>query len=102
MFDSGVDSETAGLEEFGNSDMKRGENFEFIDVESFVSIGEDIIRRRVIRVDETFIAYLRVRNFFLISRAFSLASNSRLFMQHVRYAPVASLRAEWETGSIIF
>ena len=32
----------------------------------------------------------------------SLASNSRLFIEHVRYAPAASLRAEWEIGSIIF
>ena len=46
--------------------------------------------------------YLRVRNFLLDSSAISLASNSRLFIGHVQYAPVASLRAEWEIGSIIF
>ena len=44
-------------------------------------------------MDETFIAYLKVRNFFLISMAISLASNNRLFMGHVRYAPVVSLKA---------
>ena len=43
-----------------------------------------------------------VRNFLLVSRAISLASNSRLFMEHVRYTPVASLVTEWEIGSIIF
>ena len=53
-------------------------------------------------MDETFSAYLRVRNFLLDSSAISLASNSRLFIGNVRYAPVASLRAEWEIGSIIF
>ena len=53
-------------------------------------------------VDETFSAYLRVRNFLLNSSAISLASNSRLFVGHVRYAPVASLRDEWEIRSIIF
>ena len=53
-------------------------------------------------MDWTFSAYLRVRNFLLDSSAISLASNSRLFIGHVRYAPVASLRAEWENGSIIF
>ena len=53
-------------------------------------------------MDETFSAYLRVRNFLLDSSAISLASNSRLFIGHVQYAPVASLRAEWEIGSIIF
>ena len=53
-------------------------------------------------MDETFSAYLKVRNFLLDSSAISLASNSRLFTGHVRYAPVASLRAEWEIESIIF
>ena len=53
-------------------------------------------------MDETFSVYLRVRNFLLDSSAISLASNSRLFMGHVRYAPVASLRTVWEIGSIIF
>ena len=52
-------------------------------------------------MDETFSAYLTVRNFLLDLNAISLAS-SRLYMGHVRYAPVASLRAEWEIGSIIF
>ena len=53
-------------------------------------------------MDETFSAYLRVRNFFLDSSTISLDSNSRLFMGYIRYASVASLRAEWEIGSIIF
>ena len=53
-------------------------------------------------MDETFSAHLRVRNFLLDSSAISLASNSRLFIGHVRYAPVASRRAEWKIGSIIF
>ena len=44
-------------------------------------------------MDETFSAYLRIRNFLLDSSAISLASNSRLFMGHVRYTPVVSLRA---------
>ena len=52
-------------------------------------------------MDKTFSAYLRVRNFLLDSSAISLASNSRLFIGHVWYAPVASLRVEWEIGSII-
>ena len=53
-------------------------------------------------MDETFSAYLRVRNFLLDSSAISLAPNSRLIIGHVRYAPVASLRAEWKIVSIIF
>ena len=52
-------------------------------------------------MDETFSAYLKVRNSLLDSSAISLASNSRLFMRHVRYTPVASLKAEWKIGSII-
>ena len=50
----------------------------------------------------TFSAYLGVRDFLLplYLSAISLASNSRLFMGHVRYATVASLRAVWEIGSI--
>ena len=32
-----------GLKDFGKSDMERGENFGFIDVESFVSIREDVV-----------------------------------------------------------
>ena len=45
-------------------------------------------------MDETFSAYLRVRNFLLNSSAISLASNNRLFRGHVRYVLVASLKAE--------
>ena len=52
-------------------------------------------------MDETFSTYLRVRNFLLDSSAIFLASNSRLFIGHVRYASVASLRAEWKIESII-
>ena len=52
-------------------------------------------------MDETFSAYLRVRNLLLNSTAITLSSNSRLFVEHVRYAPVASLRAVWEIGYII-
>ena len=51
-------------------------------------------------MDETSSAYLRVRNFLLDSSAIS--SNSRLFIGHVRYAPVANRRAEWKIGFIIF
>ena len=76
----------------GKSDMEMGGNFEFIDVESFVSIGEDVVVE-LFGVDENFSAYLKVRNFLLDSSAISLASNSRLFMGHVRYTPVVSLRA---------
>ena len=43
-----MDSESGGLEDFGKSNMKRGGNFGFIEVESFVSIGEDIVVGRVI------------------------------------------------------
>ena len=53
-------------------------------------------------MNETFSAYLRVRNLLLDSTAISLAWNSRLFVEHVRYALVASLRAVWEIGYIIF
>ena len=52
-------------------------------------------------MDETFSAYLRIRNLLLDSTAITLASNSRLFVEHVRYAPLASLRAVWEIGNII-
>ena len=51
-------------------------------------------------MDETS-AYLRVRNFLLDLSVISLVS-SRLFMGHVRYAPMASLRVKWDIGSIIF
>ena len=37
-----------GLKDFGKSDMERGGNFGFIDVESFVSIGEDVVVGRII------------------------------------------------------
>ena len=47
-FNGGVDFESGRLKDFVKSDMKRGENFEFIDVESFVSIGEDVVVGRVI------------------------------------------------------
>ena len=53
-------------------------------------------------MDETFSAYLRVRNLLLYSTAITLASNSRLCVEHVRYAPVASLRAVWKIEYIIF
>ena len=52
-------------------------------------------------MDETFSAYLRVKNLLLDSTAITLASNSRLFVEHVRYAPVASLRTVWEIRYII-
>ena len=47
------------------------------------------------------LVYLRVRNLLLDSTAITFASNSRLFVEHVRYAPVACLRAVWEIESII-
>ena len=47
-FDGVVASESGRLENFGKSDMKRGGDFGFIDVQSFVSIGEDIVVGRVI------------------------------------------------------
>ena len=53
-------------------------------------------------MDETFSVYLRVKNLLLDSTAITLASYSRLFVEHVRYAPVASLRAVWEIRYIIF
>ena len=46
MFNSGVDFECGELKNFGKSDMERGENFGFIDVESFVSVGEDVVCRK--------------------------------------------------------
>ena len=39
------DFENGGLKDFDKSDMERGENFGFIDVENFVSIGEDVVGR---------------------------------------------------------
>ena len=44
----GVDFESDGLEDFGKSDMERRGNFGFIDVESFVSIREDVVVGRII------------------------------------------------------
>ena len=58
--------------------MKIGGNFGFIHVERFVPIGENYVLEGLFGVDETFSAYLRVRNFLLDSSAISLASNSRL------------------------
>ena len=46
-FNGGVDFERGGLK-FVKSDMERGENFGFIDVESIESIGEDVVVGRVI------------------------------------------------------
>ena len=53
-------------------------------------------------MDDIFIAYLRIRNFLLVSRAISLASNSKLLIGHVRYEAVASLKTKWEISSIMF
>ena len=47
-FNGGVDIESGGLEDFVKSNMKRGKNFGFIDVESFVSIEKDVVVGRVI------------------------------------------------------
>ena len=52
-------------------------------------------------MDEIFIAYLRVKNFLLVSRAICLVLNNKLFIEQVRYAPVASLKAVWRIDSII-
>ena len=43
----GGDFENGGLKNFGKSDMERGGNFGFIDVENFVSLylGEDVVGR---------------------------------------------------------
>ena len=41
-----MDFESSGLKDFGKSDMERGRNFGFIDVESFVPIGEDVVVER--------------------------------------------------------
>ena len=43
-----MDFESGGLKDFDKSDIERGGNFRFIDVESFVSIGEDVVVGRVI------------------------------------------------------
>ena len=53
-------------------------------------------------MDETYSAYLSVRNLLLDSIAITLASNSRLLVEHVRYAPVASLRAVWRLVILFF
>ena len=47
-FNSGVDFESGGLKDFVKSDMERGGNFGFIGVESFESIGEDVVVGTVI------------------------------------------------------
>ena len=44
----GVDFESGGLKDFVKSDMERGGNFGFIDMESIESIGEDVAVGRVI------------------------------------------------------
>ena len=36
MFNGGMNFESGGLKDFVKSDMERGRNFRFIDVESFV------------------------------------------------------------------
>ena len=43
-----MDFESGGLKDFYKSDMERGGNFGYIDVESCVSIGEDVVVGRVI------------------------------------------------------
>ena len=48
MFNGGVDFENGGLKDFVKSDMERRGNFGFVGVESFVSIGEDVVVGRVI------------------------------------------------------
>ena len=47
-FNGEVDFESGGLKDFVKSDMERGGNFGFIDVESIESIGEDVVVGRVI------------------------------------------------------
>ena len=47
-FSGEVDFESGGLKDFVKSDMERGGNFGFIDVESIESIGEDVAVGRVI------------------------------------------------------
>lgn len=76
----------------GKSDMKMGENFVFIDVESFVTVEEGIVVGWVISNEWTFIAQ---------SRVISLTSNNELCMGHVQYVSVAILRAEWKVDFII-
>ena len=76
----------------GKSDMKMGENFVFIDVESFITVEEGIVVGWVISNEWTFIAQ---------SRVISLTSNNGLCMGHVQYVSVAILRAEWKVDFII-
>ena len=73
----GVYLEGGSLKDFGKSDTKRGEKFELIAVEYFVSIGEDV-NVGLFGVDEIFTAYLMVRNLLLVSR--TIASNSKLLV----------------------
>ena len=76
----------------GKSDMKMGENFVFIDVESFVIVEECIVVGWVISNEWIFIAQ---------SKVISLTSNNGLCMGHVQYVSVAILRAEWKVDFII-
>ena len=43
-----MDFESGGLKDFDKSDMELGRDFGFIDVESFVFIGEDVVVGRII------------------------------------------------------
>ena len=52
-FNGGVDFESGGSKDFVKSDMERGGNFGFIDVESVESIGEDVVVGRVIYLEWT-------------------------------------------------
>ena len=76
----------------GKSDMKMGENFVFIDVESFVTVEEGIVVGWVISNEWTFIAQ---------SRVISLTSNNELCMGHVQYVTAVILRDEWKVDFII-
>ena len=76
----------------GKSDMKMGENFVFIDAESYVTVEEGIVVGWVISNEWTFIAQ---------SKVISLTSNNVLCMGHVQYVSVAILRAEWKVDFII-
>lgn len=76
--------------------------FGFTDAESFMPVEEGIVVGWIISNEWTFIVYLRDRNFLLVLRTISLASNNGLYMGHIWYAPATNLRAEWEIGSINF
>ena len=43
-----MDFKSGGLKDFDKSDMASERNFGFIDVESFVFIGEDVVVGRII------------------------------------------------------